>query len=85
MILPRSGYPLAMARRGGWTRAGSKGRFRYLDGRGNRIDDPAKIERIESLVIPPAWKDVWISPRVGAKRSFLHLCIRDTGKPRIDG
>jgi len=66
MILPRSGYPLAMARRGGWTRAGSKGRFRYLDGRGNRINDPAKIERIESLVIPPAWKDVWISPRPGA-------------------
>ena len=56
-----------MARRGGWRRAGSKGRFRYLDGRGNPIGDPAKIERIESLVIPPAWKDVWISPRAGAK------------------
>ncbi len=25
------------------------------------------IERIESLTIPPAWKDVWISPRPGAK------------------
>jgi DNA topoisomerase-1 len=56
-----------VARKGGWRRAGSKGRFRYLDGRGNRIDDPATIERIESLVIPPAWKDVWISPRPGAK------------------
>src|SRR6187402_3706490 len=56
-----------MARTGGWRRAGSKGRFRYLDGRGNPIDDPAKIERIESLVIPPAWKDVWISPRPSAK------------------
>jgi DNA topoisomerase-1 len=56
-----------VARRGGWRRAGSKGRFRYLDGRGRRIEDPAKIERIEQLVIPPAWKDVWISPRPGAK------------------
>ena len=56
-----------MARRGGWRRAGSKGRFRYLDGRGNPIDDPAKVERIESLVIPPAWREVWISPRAGAK------------------
>ena len=56
-----------MARRGGWRRAGSKGRFRYLDGRGRRIEDPAKIERIEQLVIPPAWKDVWISPRPSAK------------------
>jgi DNA topoisomerase I len=56
-----------MARKGGWTRAGSKGRFRYFDSRGNRITDEAKLARIESLVIPPAWKDVWISPRPGAK------------------
>ena len=56
-----------MARKGGWRRAGGRGRFRYLDARGNRIDDPAKIERIQQLVIPPAWRDVWISPRGGAK------------------
>ena len=56
-----------MARRGGWRRAGSKGRFRYLDARGNRIDDEAKLERIEALVIPPAWKEVWISPNPRAK------------------
>ena len=56
-----------MARRGGWRRAGSKGRFRYLDGRGNRIEDEAKLERIEALVIPPAWKEVWISPNPRAK------------------
>jgi DNA topoisomerase IB len=56
-----------MARRGGWTRAGSRGRFRYFDSRGKQITDEAKLERIESLVIPPAWKEVWISPRPGAK------------------
>lgn len=56
-----------MARRGGWRRIGSARRFRYLDARGNRITDAAKLQRIESLVIPPAWKDVWISPRAGAK------------------
>ena len=55
-----------MARKGGWRRAGSKGRFRYLDARGNRIVDEAKLARIESLVIPPAWTDVWISPSVRA-------------------
>jgi DNA topoisomerase I len=55
-----------MARRGGWRRVGSKGRFRYLDARGNLIVDPAKIERIEQLVIPPAWTDAWISPRSNA-------------------
>ncbi len=56
-----------MARRGGWRRAGGRKRFRYLDARGHRIEDPAKLERIEQLVIPPAWRDVWISPRGGAK------------------
>jgi DNA topoisomerase I len=64
---PIGGYIRPVARRGGWTRAGSKGRFRYLDSRGNRIEDPAKLERIEKLVIPPAWRDVWISPRPNAK------------------
>jgi DNA topoisomerase-1 len=56
-----------MARKGGWRRAGSKGRFRYLDAHGNRIEDEAKLERIDGLVIPPAWNDVWISPNPGAK------------------
>jgi DNA topoisomerase-1 len=46
---------------------GRKGRFQYLDSRGNPITDPEKLERIDQLVIPPAWKDVWISPRPGAK------------------
>jgi DNA topoisomerase I len=55
-----------MPRRGGWRRAGSRGRFRYYDARGNCITDPAKLARIEALVIPPAWRDVWISPRPGA-------------------
>jgi DNA topoisomerase-1 len=56
-----------MARKGGWRREGWPGRFRYYDARGNRIRDEAKLARIESLVIPPAWKDVWISPRSTAK------------------
>jgi DNA topoisomerase I len=51
----------------GWTREGSRGRFRYMDARGNRITDPDKLERIKGLVIPPAWKDVWISPNPTAK------------------
>jgi DNA topoisomerase-1 len=56
-----------MARRGGWRRLGPRGRFRYEDSRGRRITDEAKLERIEALAIPPAWRDVWISPRAGAK------------------
>ncbi|HEY2354134.1 MAG TPA: hypothetical protein VGH79_04460 [Gaiellaceae bacterium] len=49
------------------TRTGRKGAFRYRDARGRVIRDAATIERIEALVIPPAWKEVWISPRPGAK------------------
>jgi len=56
-----------MTRKGGWRREGSRGRFRYYDARGNRITDAEKLARIESLVIPPAWRDVWISPSATAK------------------
>jgi len=56
-----------MARKGGWRRVGSRRHFRYLDSQGRRITAPDRLERIEALKIPPAWKDVWISPRPGAK------------------
>ena len=56
-----------MASRGGWRRLGRSGRFRYVDARGNRITDPAKLARIEALKIPPAWRDVRIATRPGAK------------------
>ncbi|HEY6960356.1 MAG TPA: hypothetical protein VI408_00560 [Gaiellaceae bacterium] len=56
-----------MAARIGWTRKGSKRRFRYFDADGREITDEAKLERIRSLVIPPAWKDVWISPSARTK------------------
>jgi DNA topoisomerase IB len=36
--------------------------FEYLDHDGARVEDPEVLERIGELVIPPAWKDVWICP-----------------------
>jgi DNA topoisomerase I len=51
-----------MPQRIGWRREGSKRHFRYIDADGRRITDEDKLERIRALVIPPAWKDVWISP-----------------------
>src|SRR3954471_2013536 len=56
-----------MARPVGWRRVGSRGGFRYLDERGEKITDEEKLERIRSLVIPPAWRDVWISPSPRSK------------------
>ena len=57
-----------MARTGGWARRGSKSRgFRYYDAKGREISDDAILERIDKLRIPPAWRDVWISPHQRAK------------------
>jgi DNA topoisomerase-1 len=57
-----------VGRTGGWRRRGSKSRgFRYYDASGRELTDPAKLERIDALAIPPAWRDVRISPRPRAK------------------
>jgi DNA topoisomerase I len=53
--------------RRGWRREGTRRPFRYVDWRGDRIRDPEKIERLDRLAIPPAWRDVWISPNPDAK------------------
>jgi DNA topoisomerase-1 len=46
-----------------WRRRGSKSRgFFYEDARGKRITDEASLDRIKSLVVPPAWKHVRIAP-----------------------
>ncbi|SDG43426.1 DNA topoisomerase IB [Lentzea fradiae] len=47
--------------RPGWTRRRHGKGFRYLDDRGEPLgaDD---IVRVKALVIPPAWREVWISP-----------------------
>lgn len=36
--------------------------FRYLKADGRPHKDPADLQRIRALAIPPAWTDVWISP-----------------------
>jgi DNA topoisomerase I len=45
----------------GWTRRRSGKGFVYLDEHGNRLD-AEQVQRCKDLVIPPAWKDVWITP-----------------------
>ena len=34
--------------------------FTYVDSAGNAVTDAATLQRIQELVIPPAWTDVWI-------------------------
>jgi DNA topoisomerase-1 len=46
----------------GCTRRRAGSGFVYLDHDGQRITADDVVERIRSLAIPPAWKDVWICP-----------------------
>ncbi|MDP9112537.1 MAG: DNA topoisomerase IB [Acidobacteriota bacterium] len=39
------------------------GDFKYFDAKGSPVRDAATLKRIRSLVIPPAWTDVWICLR----------------------
>jgi DNA topoisomerase-1 len=36
--------------------------FSYRDETGSRLTDAATLQRVRDLVIPPAWRDVWICP-----------------------
>ena len=46
-----------------WRRTGSKSRgFRYETADGRAVTDETALERIKSLVVPPAWREVRISP-----------------------
>jgi len=46
----------------GFTRRKSKSGFLFFDLAGKRLRAKDAINRIQSLVIPPAWSDVWICP-----------------------
>jgi DNA topoisomerase-1 len=53
-------------------REGNK--FIYEGASGNPVEDEATLKRIASLVIPPAWTSVWISP---AANSHIQAVGRD--------
>jgi len=42
--------------------------FTFLDKDNQKLSNESHIERIQNLVIPPAWKNVWVSPK---KDSYL--------------
>jgi DNA topoisomerase I len=46
----------------GWTRRRAGRGFSYRDETGALIHDADRLDRIRSIAIPPAWKDVWICP-----------------------
>ena len=46
----------------GYHRVRSGTGFSYRDPDGNTVADPEVRKRLDELVVPPAWDDVWISP-----------------------
>jgi DNA topoisomerase-1 len=44
----------------GYTRIRRGRGFAYRDGQGSFVRDPQLLARVEKLVIPPAWTEVWI-------------------------
>ncbi|MDX1680971.1 MAG: hypothetical protein R3242_09600 [Akkermansiaceae bacterium] len=48
----------------GITRKGAGTGFYYLDAEGNKVEDDEVLERIRSLAIPPAYREVWICPLI---------------------
>ncbi|MGM9479405.1 DNA topoisomerase IB [Pedobacter sp. GSP4] len=47
-------------------RKGKPGKFHYEDKDGNKVADEKHLDRIKSLVIPPAWQNVWIANKPNA-------------------
>lgn len=45
--------------------ARSRSGFNYVDTAGKPVTDARTLDRIRTLAIPPAWTDVWISPKAG--------------------
>jgi len=57
-----------------WQRRGSKSKgFKYFDKDGGKITDEQHLERIKSLVIPPAWKHVRIVPSMNSSLQALGM------------
>lgn len=49
----------------GYRRKGRGKGYEYLNAKGEKLTEPEVLDRIKSLVIPPAWTDVWISEHPG--------------------
>jgi DNA topoisomerase-1 len=58
----RAGLRYATDQRRGISRIRRGSGFRYLRPSGQPVTDDADLRRIRKLAVPPAWRDVWISP-----------------------
>jgi len=66
VIITESGLVYVNDTMPGIYRKGKPGKFYYEDAAEKKIKDPAQLQRIQSLVLPPAWTSVWISLKANA-------------------
>lgn len=66
VIITESGLVYVTDTMPGIYRKGKPGKFYYEDSLGNRIKDETHLQRIRTLVLPPAWTSVWISLKANA-------------------
>lgn len=69
-----AGLSYSNDQRAGLSRRKSGDAFIYLDAGGKKITNPEVLKRIASLVIPPAWENVWICP---SKNGHIQATGRD--------
>ncbi|WP_461101789.1 DNA topoisomerase IB [Spirosoma koreense] len=50
----------------GITRHPNGDQFTYFDPQGNQLQDTQTLARIRNMALPPAWTDVWISPKANS-------------------
>jgi len=72
--VPMGGLRYSLDTEPGITRRHGRSGFEYRDGKGKRVTDAGTLQRIKSLVIPPAWEDVWIC---ADERGHLQATGRD--------
>lgn len=65
-ILEDTGLHYVNGKAAGITRKKVGEKFIFLDRRGEEITDARVLERINKLVLPPAWTDVWIAEKANA-------------------
>src|SRR4051812_111281 len=73
-----------MAKRWILRRGSPKSGFRYVDERGKRVS-AREIERIEALVIPPAWRDVHIAGSASSSIQAWGYDVRGRKQYRYHG
>jgi DNA topoisomerase-1 len=60
----------------GFSRKKNGSGFAFYDTAGKLIRDSAVLKRIRSLVIPPAWRDVWICPKANGHLQVIGIDAR---------